>query len=33
MTEGAEGLLRDKTRTPGNGPLEAAVVDPVIALT
>jgi len=33
MAEGVEGLLRDKTRPPGIAPLEATLVDKVVALT
>ena len=33
MAEGADGLLRDKTRPPGIAPLETALVDKVVALT
>ena len=33
MAEGFEGLLRDKTRPPGNQPLAAEMVERVIALT
>ena len=33
MAEGIDGLLRDKTRPPGIAPLEAALVDKVVALT
>lgn len=33
MAEGVDGLLRDKTRPPGIPPLEAALVDKVVALT
>ncbi len=33
MTEGIDGLLRDKTRPAGIAPLEAALVDKVVALT
>jgi hypothetical protein len=33
MAEGVEGLLRDKTRPPGITPLEAALVDKIVALT
>lgn len=33
MEEGVTGLLRDKTRKPGRAPLDAAVIDRVIALT
>ena len=33
MAEGVDGLLRDKTRPPGIAPLEAALVDKVVALT
>ena len=33
MAEGADGLLRDKTRPPGTAPLETALVDKVVALT
>ena len=31
--EGVEGLMRDKTRPPGIAPLEATLVDKVVALT
>jgi hypothetical protein len=33
MAEGMEGLLRDKTRPPGIAPLDAELVDKVVALT
>ena len=33
MAEGAEGLLRDKTRPPGTPPLDEAVAERVVALT
>lgn len=33
MVEGVDGLLRDKTRPPGIAPLEARLVDKVVALT
>ena len=33
MAEGVDGLLRDKTRPPGIAPLEAVLVDKVVALT
>ena len=33
MAEGIDGLLRDKTRPAGIAPLEAALVDKVVALT
>lgn len=33
MAEGVEGLLRDKTRPPGIAPLDAGLVDKVVALT
>ena len=33
MAEGVEGLLRDKTRPPGIAPLDAKLVDKVVALT
>jgi transposase len=33
MQEGAGGLLQDKTRPPGRRPLDAAVVERVVALT
>ena len=33
MVEGVDGLLRDKTRPPGIAPLEAALIDKVVALT
>lgn len=33
MAEGVEGLLRVKTRPPGIAPLEARLVDQVVALT
>ena len=33
MAEGVEGLLRDKTRPPGIAPLDAELVDKVVALT
>ena len=33
MQEGVEGLLHDKTRPPGIPPLEADVVERVVALT
>ena len=33
MQEGVEGLLRDKTRPPGIPPLEADIVERVVALT
>ena len=33
MAEDVDGLLHDKTRSPGIAPLEAALVDKVVALT
>ena len=33
MAEGIDGLLRDKTRPPGIAPLEATLVDKIVALT
>ncbi len=33
MAEGVDALLRDKTRPPGIAPLEATLVDKVVALT
>ena len=33
MTEGVDGLLRDKSRPPGTAPLEVDLVDRVVALT
>ena len=33
MVEGVDGLLRDKTRPPGIAPLEAELIDKVVALT
>ncbi len=33
MADGVDGLLRDKTRPPGIAPLEATLVDKVVALT
>jgi hypothetical protein len=33
MADGVDGLLRDKTRPPGIAPLEARLVDKVVALT
>jgi transposase len=33
MAEGVDGLLRDKTRPPGIPPLDAALVNKVVALT
>ena len=33
MTEGVDGLLRDKTRPPGIAPLAPLLVDRVVALT
>jgi transposase len=33
MSEGVEGLLRDKTRPPGIAPLDAVLVDKVVTLT
>lgn len=33
MAEGVEGLLRDKTQPPGIAPLDAELVDKVVALT
>ena len=33
MAEGVDGLLRDKTRPPAIAPLDAALVDKVVALT
>ena len=33
MEQGVDGLLRDKSRPPGIAPLEAALVDKVVALT
>lgn len=33
MAEGVDGLLRDKTRSPGKARLDAALVDKVVALT
>jgi hypothetical protein len=33
MHEGVDGLLRDKTRPPGRKPLDAAVIERVVALT
>jgi transposase len=33
IAEGVDGLLRDKTRPPGITPLDAALVDKVLALT
>ncbi|WP_244498116.1 IS630 family transposase, partial [Ensifer sp. Root231] len=33
MTEGVDGLLRDKSRPPGTAPLELDLVDRVVALT
>jgi Winged helix-turn helix len=33
MTDGVDGLLRDKTRPPGIAPLKTALVDKVVALT
>lgn len=33
MTEGVDGLLRDKSRPPGTAPLEVDLVERVVALT
>jgi hypothetical protein len=33
MTEGADGLLRDKSRPPGTAPLKGDLVERVVALT
>lgn len=33
MAEGVDGLLRDKTRPPGIAPLDATLIDKVVALT
>jgi hypothetical protein len=33
MAQGVDGLLRDKTRPPGIAPLEATLIDKVVALT
>ncbi|RWX23753.1 helix-turn-helix domain-containing protein, partial [Rhizobium leguminosarum] len=33
MSEGVDGLLRDKSRPPGMAPLESDVVEQVVALT
>ncbi len=33
MQEGVAGLLRDKTRPPGRAPLDAEIIERVVALT
>jgi hypothetical protein len=33
MQEGVDGLLRDKTRPPGRAPLDAEIIERVVALT